>query len=115
MIERAANLKPDDGYIIDSLGWVYFKLANYEDAVKELEKAVELVPYDPTINDHLGDAYWQVGRKNEARFQWARALNHSKDDKLKAGIELKISEGLTIEKPPVMEAKSVDAEAPVKR
>lgn len=115
LIERAANLKPDDGYIIDSLGWVYFKMANYEDAVKELEKAVELVPYDATINDHLGDAYWQVGRKNEARFQWARALNHSKDDKLKAGIELKISEGLTIKKPPVMEAKTVGPEVPVKR
>ncbi len=116
LIERAANLKPDDGYIIDSLGWVYFKMANYEDAVKELEKAVELVPYDPTINDHLGDAYWQVGRKNEARFQWQRALNHTKDDeKMKAAIGLKITDGLTIKKPPVMEAKTVDTEAPVKR
>lgn len=115
LIEKAANLKPDDGYIIDSLGWVYYKMANFEDAVTQLEKAVELVPYDPTINDHLGDAYWQVGRKNEARFQWARAMNASKDDKEKAALELKISEGLDMKKTPVMEAKTAHPEAPVKR
>ena len=115
LIEKAANLKPDDGYIIDSLGWVYYKMANYEDAVVQLEKAVELVPYDPTINDHLGDAYWQVGRKNEARFQWARAMNASKDDKEKAALELKISDGLDVKKTPVMEAKTAHPEEPVKR
>lgn len=95
LIEKAANLKPDDGYIIDSLGWVYFKMGQYVDAVSELEKAVELVPYDPTINDHLGDAFWKVGRKNEARFQWQRALNHSDDEKQKAALEQKLAEGLT--------------------
>lgn len=115
LIEKAANLKPDDGYIIDSLGWVYYKMANFEDAVVQLEKAVELVPYDPTINDHLGDAYWQVGRKNEARFQWARAMNASKDDKEKAALELKISDGLDVKKTPVMEAKTAHPEEPIKR
>jgi len=115
LITKAANLRPDDGYIIDSLGWVYYKMGQYEEAVVELEKAVELVPYDPTINDHLGDAYWQVGRKNEARFQWQRALNHAKEDKMKAQIEIKISDGLTIKKPAVMEAKSAEPDAPVKR
>jgi tetratricopeptide (TPR) repeat protein len=115
LIKKAANLKPDDGYIIDSLGWVYYKMANFEEAVVQLEKAVELVPYDPTINDHLGDAYWQVGRKNEARFQWARAMNASKDEKEKAELELKISEGLDVKNTPVMEAKTVHPEEPVKR
>ena len=76
MIARAADLRPRDGYITDSLGWVHYRMGNYEEAVAPLEKAVELLPYDPTINDHLGDAYWQVGRKTEARFQWRRALNH---------------------------------------
>jgi Flp pilus assembly protein TadD len=54
---------PNDGYIVDSLGWAHYRLGEYEDAVRELERAVELRPADPTINDHLGDAYWQVGRE----------------------------------------------------
>jgi tetratricopeptide (TPR) repeat protein len=75
MITRAVELRPNDGYIVDSLGWAYYRLARYEDAVRELERAVELKPEDPIINDHLGDAYWKVGRKLEAHFQW----NHAKD------------------------------------
>ena len=79
MITKAANLRPDDGYIIDSLGWVYFKLQKFDQAIEPLEKAVELLPEDPTINDHLGDAYWKVGRKHEARFQWSRALSFAEE------------------------------------
>nr|WP_319382608.1 tetratricopeptide repeat protein [uncultured Roseibium sp.] len=75
MIKTAVELRPTDGYIVDSLGWVYFRLGRYEEAVKELERAIELRPADPVINDHLGDAYWMVGRRNEARFQW----NHARD------------------------------------
>src|SRR5262249_15712152 len=59
MIRRAVEQRPDDGYIVDSLGWAYFRLGNYDEAVKNLERAVELKPDDPTINDHLGDAYWK--------------------------------------------------------
>ncbi|MBO6758936.1 MAG: tetratricopeptide repeat protein [Roseibium sp.] len=75
MIEKAVELRPNDGYIVDSLGWAYYRLGRYEEAVKELERAVELRPSDPVINDHLGDAYWKVGRRLEARFQW----NHARD------------------------------------
>lgn len=75
MIERAVRLRPTDGYIVDSLGWVYYRLGRYEEAVEELERAVTLRPHDPIINDHLGDAYWQVGRKLEARYKW----NHARD------------------------------------
>ena len=63
MIKKAVQQRPDDGYIVDSLGWAYFRLGNYEDAVTQLERAIALKPEDPTINDHLGDAYWRVGRK----------------------------------------------------
>lgn len=113
MIQKAATLKPEDGYIVDSLGWVYYKMGQYDHAATQLEKAVELIPYDATINDHLGDAYWKVGRKSEARFQWQRALNHTEDEKQKAELGTKISDGLSDKKPSVMEAKSAKQE-PVK-
>ena len=75
MVRCAAELRPQDGFIADSLGWVYYRTGRYAEAVAELERAVTLEPLDPVINEHLGDAYWQVGRKTEARFQWRRALN----------------------------------------
>lgn len=75
MIERAVRLRPTDGYIVDSLGWVYYRLGRYEEAADAMERAVSLRPHDPIINDHLGDAYWQVGRKLEARYKW----NHARD------------------------------------
>ena len=74
MIKSAVELRPNDGYIIDSLGWAYYRLGQFDDAVEQLERAVLITPMDPTINDHLGDAYWHVGRKREAKFQWQRAL-----------------------------------------
>lgn len=75
MIERAVTLRPDSGYIIDSLGWGLYRLGRYAEAVGHMEKAVELMPIDPVVNDHLGDVYWAVGRKREAEFQWHRALS----------------------------------------
>lgn len=99
MISKAAELRPEDGYIADSLGWVYYRMGNYKDAVPSLEAAVELLPYDPVINDHLGDAYWQAGRKLEARFQWQRARNYSEDQSLNAMIDQKLTQGLTAQVP----------------
>ncbi|CTQ32296.1 tetratricopeptide repeat protein [Jannaschia rubra] len=75
MIERAVAARPDDGYITDSLAWVYYRLGRHEDAVEPMERAVMLNPLDPLINDHLGDVLWSVGRKREAEFQWRRALS----------------------------------------
>ncbi len=75
MIRNAVNLRPNDGYMVDSLGWAYFKLGRMEEAVLELERAVDLRPGDPTINDHLGDAYWKAKRYLEATFQWKHALS----------------------------------------
>ena len=75
MIERAVAAQPDSGYIVDSLGWVLYRLGRYEEAVAHMERATELMPIDPVVNDHLGDVYWAVGREMEARFQWSRALS----------------------------------------
>ncbi|MES2254442.1 MAG: tetratricopeptide repeat protein [Pseudomonadota bacterium] len=98
MLEKARQLRPYDGYIVDSVGWAYYKLGRYDDAARTLGAAVLLVPGDPTINNHLGDALWKSGRKIEARFQWNHALafsNESSTDTEKAEIEQKIKTGLT--------------------
>lgn len=94
MIEKAVSLRPNDGYIVDSLGWVLYRTGDYKAAVLQLERAVELRPDDPTINDHLGDALWRVGREAEARFQWQRALNLATEDKARDEISQKLHAGL---------------------
>jgi tetratricopeptide (TPR) repeat protein len=105
MIQRAVEQRADDGYIVDSLGWAYYRTGNYEQATKHLEQAVELKPEDPTINDHLGDAYWRIGRVLEARFQWshARDLKPEPDDLVK--IEEKLKSGLPEEASSAAEAE----------
>ncbi len=97
MIRRAVEIRPSDGYIVDSLGWAYYRLGRYEEAVKELERAVGLMPADPVLNDHLGDAYWRVGRKLEATFQWRHALSLEPDDNVKADAERKLKDGLGVD------------------
>ena len=92
MIKRAVDQRPDDGYIVDSLGWAYFRIGNYEEAVKNLERAIDLKPEDPTINDHLGDAYWRIGRTLEAKFQWAHARDLKPEPEELPKIEAKIAE-----------------------
>jgi len=94
MLERAVELRPRDGYIVDSLGWVLYRLGDHEGAVKYLERAVSLQPTDPVINDHLGDAYLRVGRAREARFQWQRALSFEPEDDLVPVIRRKLRDGL---------------------
>lgn len=95
LVRRAVELTPEDGYIVDSLGWAYYRMGRFDEAVTELERAIELKPEDPVINDHLGDAYWRVGRQIEAHFQWnhARDLQPEKDDLPR--ILNKIANGLT--------------------
>jgi TPR repeat len=106
MIKRAVEPRADDGSIVDSLGWAYYRLGNMDEAVKQLERAVELKPGDPTINDHLGDAYWRVGRVLEARFQWthARDLKPEPEDLVK--IEAKLKSGLPDDTAPLGERAS---------
>ncbi|RMD65363.1 MAG: tetratricopeptide repeat protein [Alphaproteobacteria bacterium] len=94
MLVRAVELRPDDGYIVDSLGWVYYRLGEYDKGVQYLERAVELRPQDPVINDHLGDAYWRVGRRHEARFQWRRALSLDPEEDVAEKIRAKLQRGL---------------------
>lgn len=100
LIERAVAAQPNSGYIVDSLGWVYYRLGRYDEAVEQLERATELLPTDPILTDHLGDALWAVDRRREARFQWRRALSFDpeKDEaerirrKLEVGLDLVLEE-----------------------
>jgi Flp pilus assembly protein TadD len=94
-IEKAVALKPDDGYIVDSLGWAHFMQGNFVEAVRYLERAVELKPDDPVLNDHLGDALWRVGREREARYQWDQALSLKPEPDDEAKIKKKLETGLT--------------------
>ena len=94
LIERAVALRPTDGYIVDSLGWAFYRLGNFEKAVKHLERAVELRADDPIITDHLGDIYWKVGRQNEARFQWERSLVLGAEEEAAILIRQKLKDGM---------------------
>ena len=94
MLEKAVGQRPEEGFIIDSLGWAHFMLGRYPEAVKELERAVALAPTDPVLNDHLGDAYWKVGRHQEARFQWSRALSFDPEPDQAPKLQQKLEQGL---------------------
>jgi tetratricopeptide (TPR) repeat protein len=100
MIRKAVSLRPKDGYIVDSLGWAYYRLGRFAEATVELERAVELTPNDPTINDHLGDVYWKTDRKLEARFQWGHALEMKPEPEDLPKIQQKLKEGLKDEPSP---------------
>ena len=101
MLERAIQLVPDDGAIVDSLGWCMYRSGDYSEAIKQLERAVTLDSNDATINDHLGDAYWRAGRQIEARSQWEKAERLSDDKTLTEQIRTKLKDGLdNVENPP---------------
>ncbi|CAA7612977.1 tetratricopeptide repeat protein [Magnetospirillum sp. SS-4] len=93
LIERAVQQRPNDGAIVDSLGWAFYRTGDFQAAVKHLERAVELKPEDPTINEHLGDALWRVGRVDEARFQWNRAMSLDPEPEQIEALREKISTG----------------------
>src|SRR6185312_7593189 len=94
MIEKAVAADPRSGVMVDSLGWAFYRMGDYKQAVEKLEEAVELEAGDPEINNHLGDAYWKVGRRDEAQFQWRRVLTLKPDAKIKASAEAKLASGL---------------------
>lgn len=109
LIRRAVELRPNDGYIVDSLGWAHYRLGSYDEAAGELERAVSLRPDDAVLNDHLGDAYWRVGRRLEATFQWAHARDLDPEPELLAEVEKKLKDGLPEAEPKKLaEAASPD-------
>ena len=95
MLEKANELKKNDGYILDSLGWALFKLKKYKDSRKYLELAVSIMPSDPVVNDHYGDSLWLNDQFIQARYYWKHVLNFKKTKaELKEIVRKKLIYGL---------------------
>jgi len=95
MLKKAYELKRNDPYIIDSIGWAYFLIKDYEEAEKYLIRAVELMPDDPIVNDHYGDILWKLNRKIQARYFWNNVLTFDDtEDDMRKQINIKVIEGL---------------------
>ncbi len=109
MVKKAVSLKPNDGYITDSLGWAYYTLRDYDQAVTYCERAVDLIPSDAIIAEHLGDVYWKAGRKLEAGFQWQHALDNHPDGADVPRMQAKLKNGL----PEAVEARPLDNPVPI--
>jgi Flp pilus assembly protein TadD len=95
MLEKATKLRKNDGYIIDSLGWVNYVNKNYVDAEKFLQRAVELMPADPIINDHYADVLWMLNKNIQARYFWEYVLSLDEaEQELKDNISKKLIYGI---------------------
>ena len=81
LILRALEIKPEDGYIIDSLAWVYFKQGAFDQALLWLKKAITLVPDDPTILEHIGDVYQALNKKSLALKYYQRSMQIKSEDR----------------------------------
>jgi tetratricopeptide (TPR) repeat protein len=96
MLEKAYAIRSNDPYIIDSIGWAYYLIDDYEKAENFLKRAIELMPEDPIVNDHYGDILWKLNRKIQARYFWENVLNlEETEDKMKKIIKDKLIEGLS--------------------
>ena len=91
LLKKAHQAQPNNGAILDSLGWAYFRMGDFKQAVSNLEQAVQIAPAEADINDHLGDAYLKAGRKLEARYQWERVLTLQADNQLRAAAKAKLA------------------------
>lgn len=113
MLKRAVKQDPDNGYVIDSVGWAYYRIGKYDEAVSWLEQAIAKRPADPVLNDHLGDAYWKAGRQLEAYFQWRHAKDMKPEPSDLTRIEAKLKNGLNreTEAKPTIEMKTENGPA----
>tara|TARA_A100001015_G_scaffold287860_1_gene358091 strand:+ start:770 stop:2383 length:1614 start_codon:yes stop_codon:yes gene_type:complete len=90
LIKKALEIEKNNGFFLDTLGWIQFKLNDVDKAVRSLQLAIELEPNNSEIIDHLGDIYYKIGRKKEAIYEWKRALIGNADNKLKKDIKSKL-------------------------
>ena len=89
-IKQALTLDPENGFFLDTLGWVEFKRKNYNKAIFFLEKSISILPRNPEILDHLGDCYLMLNRKKEAVFEWKKAIKYETDTNIIKNIRAKL-------------------------
>ena len=92
LIQQALALDPENGYFIDSLGWAYYQLGKYPEALRELLRAADRAKDDPEIFDHLGDAYLKNGKVEEAIAAWEKALQVDKENRTSESVKKKLQE-----------------------
>lgn len=90
LIDKALSLAPEDPAIMDSMGWVLFRLGQPEDALRYLERAYKLIP-DPEIAAHLGEVLWVLGRRDQARTVWTEALKKAPDNEILGAVVKKFA------------------------
>ena len=90
LITKALKIKKNNGFFLDTLGWIQFKLNDTNKAIRTIQLAIELEPDNSEIIDHLGDIYYEIGRKKEAIYEWNRALIGNGDNQLKKNIRSKL-------------------------
>ena len=96
MLEAALDNRPDDPYILDSVGWALYRVGDYDGALQLLEKALHFEPGVAEIYDHFGDVLWTLGYRTEANYQWKRALTLDPEEHIRERAERKAREGLGI-------------------
>ena len=95
MLMRAYELRENDPYITDSVGWGYYLIGDFINAEKYLRKAVELMPDDPIVNDHYGDVLWKLNKKLQAKYYWQAVLGlEETEEEMKSKVKSKLLEGL---------------------
>ena len=90
LIKQALTIDPENGFFLDTLGWVEFKRKNYNKAVFFLEKSISILPRSSEILDHLGDCYLMLNRKKEAVFEWRKAIKYEIDANIIKNIQAKL-------------------------
>ena len=90
LISKALKIDNNNGFFLDTLGWIQFKMNDIDKAIRTIQMAIELEPNNSEIIDHLGDIYYKVGRKKEAIYEWNKALTGNANDKLKKIIKSKL-------------------------
>ncbi|MDQ3135535.1 MAG: tetratricopeptide repeat protein, partial [Acidobacteriota bacterium] len=91
MVKRAVRVEPANASFLDSLGWVYFKLGQLDEAERHLSEAAKRNTRSATIQDHLGDVYQRRGKTADARAAWQKALSLSTEPAETARIKAKLS------------------------
>ena len=94
MLKKAYDLKKNNPYIIDSLGWAFYLNSDYINAEKYIRQAIEIRPTDPVIMDHYGDILWMLGHKLQARYYWKNVLKSEENTEVdKKTLQIKLIKG----------------------